>query len=745
MISKPLGNFICSIRVIIMKLLHINIQKVIRSTLSIFLFIVLLQGFPKELAAAHLEDIFLSQEEQIWLDNQQTLKIGITQIPNQVLLNKNGIYTGLSIDFYHELEKLLNIKFDWVYFDTWDELMVAGKNKRVDIIFLAQKTPERLAYFYFTDVVVTQQNKIITKNKKYNNLTNIKKLSHIKTAVAKGSALYDSLRLRNPDIDLLAVDSELEALKKVLTGEAKVAISEAVRASYYIRKHNLRKLHIVGDIDYDYQLRIATRNDKPILNIILGKALKQISESERRALYLKWGYIKEKVNYLSKQTLIYLAIAMSVLILFLLIMFLANQRLKKEIIKRRKIEDLLTKNINKLKQQENSLQVAKIIAEDANQAKDRFLATMSHEIRTPMSAIIAIGELMHNTTLTEEQYDYINKIQSNSKVLLQLIDNILDFSKGRAGKLVLNKRLFNINNMLQEVQQTLSTIAKQKNIQLNIIMNLNKKRLIKGDQQKLVQILTNLGSNALKFTEYGKVDITVEEVKSAKNHLVLRFSVSDTGIGISQAQQNKLFKPFSQANSSITQYYGGTGLGLAICQQLIYLMGGEITLESQLGKGSCFSFTLKFTTENDVLQEAKKEKKEQTRRIQPIIELQQANAIVLLVEDDETTRFFTKTYLKAFGVDVEVSGNGKEALQLLAKKSVDIVFMDLQMPEMDGYEAIKKIRQQKKWNNLPVIALTANAVPDEYNKCLAAGMNDYLSKPFQPEKLRKMLIKWLIN
>ncbi|MCK5897349.1 MAG: transporter substrate-binding domain-containing protein, partial [Cocleimonas sp.] len=695
-----------------MNRLHFETREVNKKIFLVFLLIMLFYGLHNKLTAAHLEGIFLTHKEQIWLGNRQaSLKVGITHIPNQVLRHKNGTYTGLAIDFYRELEILLNIKFDWVYFDTWSELIEAGKDKRVDIVFSAQKTPERLAYFYFTDPFLTQQNKIIAQSNKDKQM-DVKGLSGVKTAVAKGSALYEYLHISNPSIDLLAVNTELGALKKVLNGEAKAAISEAVRAGHYIKEHNLQGLRIVGDVDYDYQLRIASRNDQPVLNIILSKALDKISQHKRHALYLKWGYVTEKVSYLSQQTLIYIEILMGVLIPFLLIMFFVNQRLKKEVVKRIKIETLLTSSIAKLKQQENGLKEAKLTAENANQAKDKFLANMSHEIRTPMSAIIAIGHLMHETKLSAQQHDYISIMKNASKTLLGTIDNILDFSKGRAGKLVLETVIFNLDNLLQEVQQVLATTAKQKNVPLNVRMDLSKPIFLKGDPHKLIQILTNLGANALKFTEQGQVEIAVKPVKILADQITLRFTVTDTGIGISQAQQQQLFKPFFQADSSITRHYGGTGLGLIICQQLVDLMSGKIILESQLGKGSCFSFMLKFSIVEGVSQTPEKSGVEKTRRIQLIPALQQSKVLVLLVEDDETTQFFTKIYLKAFGVSVETAANGKEALQMLKQKSFDMVLMDLQMPEMDGYETISTIRQQKKWKNLPVIALTANALPN---------------------------------
>ena len=346
-----------------------------------------------------------------------------------------------------------------------------------------------------------------------------------------------------------------------------------------------------------------------------------------------------------------------------------------------------------------------------------------------------IGYLLQQTDLTAQQVDYLNKMQSSSKMLLGIIDDILDVAKIEAGKLALNPTAFRLSNVLQQITYLFEEQARQKGLGFQIQVAEDVPTCLVGDPQRLAQILLNLVSNAIKFTEAGEIAIRIGLLAIRDAQVRLQFTVKDTGIGISPNQQAKLFQPFAQADSSLSRRHGGSGLGLVISQSLARLMAGDITLASQLGQGSTFVFTAAFATCTDAL---------------PVDTA--ANAIVknfntvqvLLVEDDPLNQMVAGALLGKLGVSVTVANNGVEAIEMLEQATFQLVFMDIQMPQMDGYEAVRLIRQRREWQHLPIIAMTAHTISTERAKCIAAGMSDYLTKPIDPPRLAAMLSKWIV-
>ncbi len=386
--------------------------------------------------------------------------------------------------------------------------------------------------------------------------------------------------------------------------------------------------------------------------------------------------------------------------------------------------------------------------EQANEAKSQFLANMSHEIRTPMNAIIGFTEL--SIQAPEKKMDYLKKVYHSAQHLLCLINNILDLSKVESGKLEIDCIVFDLCLIVSELDSSSTLLAKNKDIVLRIPKHhMDKKqqeqiRLLKGDPLRLNQILTNLVANAIKFTQSGEVSLQINKLEHDQdNEIKLQFVIQDTGIGISKEQQKKLFKNFSQADSNITRSYGGTGLGLAISKQLIEQMGGTIQVKSELGKGSTFEFSLIFPLPcAQEIQEYSDTSKKQLEVSQKTIH---NGKIVLLVEDNEVNQVLGSTLLDSYGYWVEVVNSGKQALAKTANKLYDAILLDINMKDMNGYETCRQIRQQSINHNVPIIALTANALSGTREKCLAAGMNDYLSKPFKSSELKAILEKWVDN
>ncbi len=784
----------------------------------------------------------LTEKEKAYLKKKQTIKMCVD--PDWMPFEKieKGRHVGLAADYMKYFSKQMHTPITLVPTETWSQSLRYARERRCDILSLSQSTKERREYMRFSTPYIVLPTVIATRIG-VPFVEHLKQLSSKKIGVVKGYSLKAKMQRLYPDIEISDVDSVEDGLQRVEDGEIYGYLDNASVINYAIQRHFVGTVAITGKFDESLRLSVASRNDEPLLYGIFEKLILSMDARTKQQILNDWV----KVNYVKSRDYTWLWRVMAILGLLMLISLFWMRKLSR---------------LNK------ELQRAKRVAEESAKTKAVFLANMSHEIRTPMNSILGMAHLALRTDLDNKQRRHIEKIDRSAKALLGIINDILDFSKIEAGKLTIEKVDFDLFRSVDSVVALVEMEAHKKNLELVVSYDTQMGRLFRGDSLRISQVLTNLLGNAIKFTDEGEVGIYIKRVREH----YYRFTVKDTGIGLSQEEQSRLFRSFEQADSTTTRRYGGTGLGLSISRQLVELMGGRLWVESSKGKGSEFIFEmpLQERTEGhnytqfsgkkimivddnptwhevlartlalfgvevlhaadgeDLLQKMQRcehyidailmdwnmpnmDGIETARRLNLLCEeygktkpksvimissfrqegivhaakkveidifLQkpinpsllndvlggifygkentkissvelleevphlQGNSI-LLVEDNETNQEILCGLLEGSGADIDIACNGKVAVEKCQQGHYDLILMDIQMPVMDGFAASREIK--KKNQEVPIIALTANAMREDEQKTAAAGMCAHLSKPIEPKRLYAVLSAHLLS
>ncbi len=795
------------------------------------------------------ETLSLSKKEQQWLKEHPVLRLGLDPVWEPIeFIDEKGQYRGISSAFMQRLAGMLGVTLQFDPEQTWEEAVERARKGEVDVMPALNPSPQRAEFLRFTKPYLHFPFMIFTR-KDAPLITGMADLAGMRIAVERNYVTREYLERDYPTLQQVLSEGTPDALRMVSTGKADAYVGNLTMASYMLDKLGLGNLKVAAPAPYSNDLAIGVRKDWAELVPILNKALATIGDDERRAIRQKSLAIRYdvEVNY----TLLWKVVAGAAGLLLLTLLWLAQT-----------------------KRQKAALAKAKAEAEQANRFKSYFLANMSHEIRTPMNAIMGFSYLALQTELNTRQYHYMDKIHSSAQALLGVINDILDFSRIEAGKLDIENVPFSLDEVYENLANITMIRAEEKGLELNFHHDPAVPDNLIGDPLRLGQVLANLVGNAIKFTEQGRVQVSVEWERQEEEQVWLRFSVSDTGIGIEPEHIQRLFGAFTQLDDSTTRRYGGSGLGLSICRHLVQLMGGEIEARSVPGEGSTFTFRLPFAlgvsvaTElkpdpdlrglralvvddnpsareilaerltsftfdtataanaeqaNLLLMEAEREGKpfrlvlmdwrmpgtngvEAGRQIKQGGMLQHIPAVilvtaygreevmrqaeaagldsflikpvspstlfdtvirvldgdhdendardrssvggylqgqVLLVEDNMVNQQVAREILEQMGLEVVIAANGREAVDAVKTDDYDLVLMDIQMPEMDGYEATRRIRALANRQTLPIVAMTAHAMSGERDRCLAAGMNEHVPKPIDPARLFVTLSRWL--
>ena len=689
--------------------------------------------------------------------------------------DKNKKANGMLIDIWKLWAKKNNIKIKFIE-ASWKDTLQMIQDGRADIHAGIYYTKERDKFLDYSKKPLYSNKSYFFYDKNIPNITSIKDLKPYVIGIGNG---YPRKYMKEyyPDFFIKAYKNSDQLSEALINNKVKVILSSMPTFVYHLSKNYIKiKQYKFSDSTLTYAKNYygAVKKGNSKLLKLIDDGFKKISNKELKSIELNWTskinehylnftkpYLifpqaiatKDKEKFIEKidYSMLYKAFFGFIVIVSFFIFW--NRRLEKEIQRRKEIEE-------QLKIQKKQLEKETKKAQSATVAKSEFLAKMSHEIRTPMNAVLGMLYLLKKTNLTASQESYISKATNAANSLLTIINDILDISKVEAGKFDIIEEEFVFNDMLQETMDIMSFKANEKGCELLAYYDFSIPKIVISDSNRIKQILTNIISNAIKFTDDGEIVVSTKLLKDNSKKLTIMFCIKDTGIGIEKKALDKLFQDFSQADNSITRKFGGTGLGLTISKKLVNMLDGDIWVEeSKVGIGSTFCFTITVkkaknisSTLYDTTVDLNKQKISQN-----VLHIKQSKSNecsfigikILLVEDNQLNQDFAKELLQSVNISVDIANDGLEAVELVKHKIYDIVLMDIQMPNMDGLTATKHIRamgsSDEYFKKLPIIALSANALSMHKQLSLESGLNEHITKPIDPKELFDTLKKFLKN
>jgi signal transduction histidine kinase/CheY-like chemotaxis protein/ABC-type amino acid transport substrate-binding protein len=660
-------------------------------------------------------------KKEIAISDSLNSEISITgdpEWPPNSMYDLQGNYIGIIPDLWELIEKKSGLRFKRTKSSSWAQTIELLKNNEINIIDCVSETPERKEFMDFSEVLFTSSI-VLVGREDLDFVNGMNDIGNLTVAVQEGASEIELLKRDFPGLELAYYNDIGKAYIDVSSGKIDLFLRHQSDFIYHKRENMLTNLKIIGPSGYSREYKIGVRKGNTELLSILNNTIAQITQEERNKIFEKWhGSEKYIIDYALVWKVIISAI------IFLSLIFYWNRTLAKEIRLRKKMQ--------------NELQLAMEKAESATKAKSEFLANMSHEIRTPMNAILGFTDLMKKTPLTTVQETYLNTIKSGGSTLLNIINDILDISKIEANKLDINYTYFDLASLAFDLAQLFDEKLKSKNLQLITSFDEKLPMIIYLDELRVRQIFFNLLSNAIKFTNKGQIKISASGQERSNGNMDLTISVEDTGIGIRPEDQKKIFDAFEQVSDSETvKKYQGTGLGLTITKKLTELMNGTINLRSELGKGS--NFIIEF---NDVKYD-KKDRLKGNKKSGENEQIKFTEAKILIADDIESNRILLVEFCRELGLETFEAEDGREAVDLAKLHVPDMILLDMRMPVMDGYEAIRIIKSDENLKKIPVIAVTASVMSSDKSKIERYRFDGYIRKPVSIDELTAEMKKHL--
>jgi signal transduction histidine kinase/CheY-like chemotaxis protein len=699
-------------------------QKNTKSLFPVLIIIIFVSVLIVFLDSDEKNNLSLTKEEKKWISENRTVLVSPTPSfpPIDFLEQEKKLHKGIAKDFLDKFSEMTGLEFKTDFPRTWEESLNNIKNKKTDIITSVQKTRERSEYLLFTKPYIKVKNILIVNSDSDTDM-NLKKMKNKKLVIIKDYAVSEYIENKYPEIDTVYADNILDAMFFISMEKADAMVANVPVAAYFRSKNMIGNLKLAQEIDYEYNLSFGIRSDKPILHSIISKALNSLPEPEKEKIKNKWIGFGYKEFWHSRVFWVIFFAASAALILMFSISLLWRKKAFELASAKKEAEDARKK------------------AEQADMSKSKFLANMSHEIRTPMNSVLGFAELLYEEVKSEKEKNYIVNIKNSGRSLLSLIDDILDMSKIETGKFKLTYSPTDIKRVVKDIESEFSFAVKNKGLDFKIEVSPDLPYYIYADELRLRQILINLAGNAVKFTSEGYIKIIVSSDTIHEDHRYtnLYFEINDSGIGIPETEHKAVFESFTQQGGQDAREYGGTGLGLSITKKLVELMNGEIRLDSRPGFGSSFYIVLKNV---EVVKDFKSLPLPEPKKITSKVTFLK-KAEILIAEDAPSNREILSEYLKPFDFKIFEVESGKEVINFLKKRKPDIILLDMNIGDKNGYEVIKFLEDNDLINKIMVIAISGDFDTINSSSVRSRGVSGYLKKPYMRDELINELVKFI--